>query len=53
VLATLNEIMLRQRCENDDHKFCTVTYTRLETERDAKHGANHPLSRRAPCAHSV
>jgi phosphoserine phosphatase RsbU/P len=31
VLAALNEIMLRQRREREDHKLCTVIYARLET----------------------
>jgi len=32
ILAGLNEAMLRQRRERDDHKFCTVVYIRLETD---------------------
>lgn len=32
ILAGLNEAMLRQRRERDDHKFCTVVYMRLETD---------------------
>src|SRR5918998_4964602 len=35
VLADLNEVMLRQRREREDHKFCTVVYARLETGEDA------------------
>jgi serine phosphatase RsbU (regulator of sigma subunit) len=30
ILAALNEAMLRQRRENDDYKFCTIAYARLE-----------------------
>ena len=44
VLADLNEIMLRQRRERDDHKFCTVTYARLETEGDAECGVKITVS---------
>jgi PAS domain S-box-containing protein len=41
VLTGLNEAMLRQRREHEDHKFCTVIYAKLETnegniERGAK-----------------
>ena len=32
ILAGLNEAMLRQRREHDDHKFCTVAYARLEVD---------------------
>ena len=32
ILTGLNEAMLRQRRERDDHKFCTVAYARLETD---------------------
>ncbi|MDQ4001565.1 MAG: PAS domain S-box protein [Actinomycetota bacterium] len=40
VLTGLNEAMLRQRREHDDHKFCTATYARLETnEGNTKGGA--------------
>ena len=35
VLADLNEVMLRQRREREDHKFCTVVYARLETGEEA------------------
>ncbi len=45
VLAGLNEAMLRQRRERDDHKFCTIAYARLETgEGDAEHGARVTVS---------
>jgi phosphoserine phosphatase RsbU/P len=44
VLADLNEIMLRQRRECEDHKFCTVTYARLETEGDAECGVKITVS---------
>ena len=40
VLTGLNEAMLRQRREHDDHKFCTATYARLEiNEGNNKGGA--------------
>jgi serine phosphatase RsbU (regulator of sigma subunit) len=40
VLTDLNEVMLRQRRERKDHKFCTVVYGRLETgEEAAERGA--------------
>jgi serine phosphatase RsbU (regulator of sigma subunit) len=40
VLTGLNEAMLRQRREHDDHKFCTATYARLEmNEGSTKGGA--------------
>jgi sigma-B regulation protein RsbU (phosphoserine phosphatase) len=45
VLAGLNEAMLRQRRERDDHKFCTIVYARLETEGDAGCGAKVTVSR--------
>jgi sigma-B regulation protein RsbU (phosphoserine phosphatase) len=45
VLADLNEIMLRQRRERDDHKFCTVAYARLETQGDAECGVRITVSR--------
>ena len=44
ILADLNEIMLRQRRERDDHKFCTVTYVRLETEGDTECGVRITVS---------
>jgi PAS domain S-box-containing protein len=44
VLAHLNETMLRQRRERDDHKFCTVAYAKLETEGDAKRGVRITVS---------
>jgi hypothetical protein len=43
ILAGLNEAMLRQRREHDDHKFCTVAYARLEAN-DAERGAKVYLS---------
>jgi sigma-B regulation protein RsbU (phosphoserine phosphatase) len=43
ILAGLNEAMLRQRREDDDHKFCTVAYTRLEAN-DVERGAKVYLS---------
>jgi PAS domain S-box-containing protein len=45
VLNSLNEAMLHQRRERGDHKFCTVTYIRLETERNVAHGARITVSR--------
>jgi len=36
ILAGLNEAMLRQRRERDNHTFCTVAYARLEKEDDAE-----------------
>ena len=45
VLNSLNEAMLHQRRERGDHKFCTVTYIRLETERNTAHGARITVSR--------
>ena len=45
VLAGLNEAMLRQRRERDDHKFCTVTYARLEPEGGAEGGAKVTVCR--------
>ncbi len=45
VLTGLNEAMLRQRREHDDHKFCTATYARLETnEGNTKGGAQVTVS---------
>lgn len=43
ILAGLNEAMLRQRREHDDHKFCTVAYARLEAD-DEERGAKVYLS---------
>jgi PAS domain S-box-containing protein len=43
ILAGLNEAMLRQRREHDDHKFCTVAYARLEVD-DMERGAKVYLS---------
>ena len=43
ILAGLNEAMLRQRREHDDHKFCTVAYARLDVD-DAERGAKVYLS---------
>ncbi|HZY58107.1 MAG TPA: PP2C family protein-serine/threonine phosphatase [Rubrobacteraceae bacterium] len=34
ILAGLNEAMLHQRREREDHKFCTIAYARLETGGD-------------------
>jgi serine phosphatase RsbU (regulator of sigma subunit) len=46
VLAALNEIMLRQRREREDHKFCTVIYARLETgEEGTERGAKTTICR--------
>jgi sigma-B regulation protein RsbU (phosphoserine phosphatase) len=45
VLAGLNEAMLRQRRERDDHKFCTIVYARLEMGGDAGRGAKVTVSR--------
>jgi phosphoserine phosphatase RsbU/P len=46
ILSNLNEAMLHQRRERDDHKFCTVTYVRLETdEGNTEHGARITVSR--------
>jgi serine phosphatase RsbU (regulator of sigma subunit) len=46
VLTGLNEAMLRQRREHDDHKFCTVTYARLETnEGNTEHGSKVTVCR--------
>ncbi|MDQ3942789.1 MAG: SpoIIE family protein phosphatase, partial [Actinomycetota bacterium] len=46
VLAGLNETMLRQRRERDDHKFCTVAYARLETGKgDAERDVRITVSR--------
>ena len=47
VLAGLNEAMLRQRRERDDHKFCTIAYARLETGdegREAERGVRITVS---------
>jgi serine phosphatase RsbU (regulator of sigma subunit) len=45
ILAGLNEAMLRQRRERDDHKFCTIAYARLEMdEGDAERGARITVS---------
>ena len=44
ILAGLNEAMLRQRRERDDHKFCTVAYARLEADA-AGRGAGVTVSR--------
>jgi serine phosphatase RsbU (regulator of sigma subunit) len=45
VLAGLNEAMLRQRRERDDHKFCTVAYARLEPEVGEDGGARITVCR--------
>src|SRR5215203_4609867 len=46
VLSSLNEAMLHQRRERNDHKFCTVTYIRLEKEEgNTEHGAKITVSR--------
>ena len=45
VLYCLNEAMLRQRRERDHHKFCTVAYAKLETERDVQRGVRVTVSR--------
>jgi serine phosphatase RsbU (regulator of sigma subunit) len=46
VLSGLNEAMLTQRHERGDHKFCTVTYVKLETnEGNTEHGAKITVSR--------
>ncbi len=45
VLAGLNEAMLRQRSERDDHKFCTIAYARLETQGPAQRGARVAVCR--------
>src|SRR5215216_1402640 len=46
VLSGLNEAMLHQRHERGDHKFCTVTYIRLETdEGNTDRGARITVSR--------
>jgi sigma-B regulation protein RsbU (phosphoserine phosphatase) len=45
VLSSLNEAMVHQRRERGDHKFCTVTYIRLETEGNTAHGARFTVSR--------
>jgi PAS domain S-box-containing protein len=43
ILAGLNEAMLRQRRERDDHKFCTVACIRVETDA-AERGARVNIS---------
>ena len=46
VLSGLNEAMLAQRHERGDHKFCTVTYVKLETnEGNTEYGAKITVSR--------
>ena len=45
VLKSLNEIMVHQRRERGDYKFCTAVYARLETEGDTAHGAKITVSR--------
>jgi PAS domain S-box-containing protein len=46
VLSGLNEAMLAQRHERGDHKFCTVTYVKLETdEGNTERGARITVSR--------
>jgi serine phosphatase RsbU (regulator of sigma subunit) len=46
VLSGLNEAMLAQRHERGDHKFCTVTYVKLETNQgNTEHGAKITVSR--------
>jgi len=46
VLSGLNEAMLAQRHERSDHKFCTVTYVKLETdEGNTERGARFTVSR--------
>src|SRR5215203_525306 len=45
VLSSLNEAMLHQRRERGNHKFCTVTYTRLETEGNTAHGVRITVCR--------
>jgi PAS domain S-box-containing protein len=46
VLSSLNEAMLAQRHERGDHKFCTVTYVKLETdEGNTERGARITVSR--------
>ena len=44
ILAGLNEAMLRQKLERDDHKFCTVAYLRLEAD-EAERGVEISVSR--------
>ncbi|HZY57515.1 MAG TPA: PAS domain S-box protein, partial [Rubrobacteraceae bacterium] len=54
ILAGLNQIMLRQRRERDDHKFCTVACVRLEMdEGDEGRGARISavvVTRRPSCS---
>jgi len=45
ILADLNEAMLRQKRERNDHKFCTVAYARLKTKGGAKRGARGTICR--------
>src|ERR687893_503118 len=46
VLSGLKEAMLAQRHERGDHKFCTVTYVKLETdEGNTERGARITVSR--------
>src|SRR5215210_496680 len=48
ILGHLNDAMLRQRREREDHKFCTVAYVRLEAdaaESGAGRGARVIVSR--------
>ncbi|HEY6752218.1 MAG TPA: PAS domain S-box protein [Rubrobacteraceae bacterium] len=45
VLSSLNEAMLHQRRERGNHKFCTVTYTRLETEGNTAQGVRLTVCR--------
>jgi PAS domain S-box-containing protein len=46
VLSSLNEAMLAQRHERGDHKFCTVTYVKLETNQgNTERGAKITISR--------
>ncbi|MDP8950098.1 MAG: SpoIIE family protein phosphatase [Actinomycetota bacterium] len=44
ILAGLNEAMLRQKLERDEHKFCTVAYLRLEAD-EAGRGVEISVSR--------
>lgn len=46
VLSGLNEAMLAERHERGDHKFCTVTYVKLETNQgNTERGARVTVSR--------
>lgn len=46
ILTDLNEIMLRQRRERNDYKFCTATYVLLETGGEvAERGTKITISR--------